>query len=48
MERAVRRRLKFEGRQWKVTKVAFVVFDGMAALDLVGVYDPVTRLKSMG
>lgn len=29
-------------------KVAFVVFDGMTALDFVGVYDPLTRLKTMG
>lgn len=28
-------------------KVAFVVFDRMTSLDLVGFYDPVTRLKSM-
>ena len=29
-------------------KAAFVIFDKMTALDFVGVYDPVTRLKSMG
>lgn len=29
-------------------KVAFIIFDGMTALDFVGVYDPVTRLKTMG
>jgi transcriptional regulator GlxA family with amidase domain len=29
-------------------KAAFVVFDGMTALDFFGFYDPVTRLKSMG
>ena len=29
-------------------RVAFVIFDGMTALDFVGVYDPVTRLRSMG
>lgn len=29
-------------------KVAFVVFDGMTALDFVGIYDCITRLKSMG
>jgi cyclohexyl-isocyanide hydratase len=28
-------------------KTAFVVFDRMTALDLIGVYDPLTRLKSM-
>ena len=29
-------------------KVAFVIFNRMTALDFVGVYDPVTRLKAMG
>jgi transcriptional regulator GlxA family with amidase domain len=29
-------------------RIAFVIFDDMTALDLVGIYDPVTRLKSMG
>lgn len=29
-------------------KIAFVVYDGMTALDLVGFFDPVTRLKTMG
>lgn len=29
-------------------KIAFVVFDGITWLDLIGVYDPVTRLRSMG
>ncbi len=29
-------------------RIAFVVYDGMTALDLIGVYDPVTRLKTMG
>ena len=28
-------------------KAAFVIFDRMTALDLIGVYDPLTRLKSM-
>lgn len=28
-------------------KAAFVVFDGMTALDFIGFYDPMTRLKSM-
>lgn len=28
-------------------KVAFIVFDKMTALDLIGTYDPLTRLKSM-
>jgi transcriptional regulator GlxA family with amidase domain len=29
-------------------KVAFVIYDGMTALDFVGIYDPITRLKTMG
>jgi cyclohexyl-isocyanide hydratase len=29
-------------------KIAFVIFDGLTALDFVGVYDAVTRLKTMG
>ncbi len=29
-------------------KIAFVIYDGMTALDFIGVYDPVTRLKTMG
>jgi transcriptional regulator GlxA family with amidase domain len=29
-------------------RAAFVIFDRMTALDFVGVYDPVTRLQSMG
>ena len=28
-------------------KAAFILFDGMTALDFIGFYDPVTRLKSM-
>jgi cyclohexyl-isocyanide hydratase len=28
--------------------VAFIIYDGMTTLDFVGVYDPVTRLKTMG
>lgn len=28
-------------------KVAFILFDRLTALDFVGVYDPVTRLRSM-
>lgn len=28
-------------------KTAFIIFDRMTALDLIGVYDPLTRLKSM-
>ncbi len=29
-------------------KFAFVVYDGLTLLDFAGVYDPVTRLKTMG
>lgn len=29
-------------------KIAFVIFDGMTALDFIGIYDCLTRLKSMG
>ena len=29
-------------------KVGFIIYDGMTALDFVGVYDPVTRLNTMG
>ncbi|MBV8886516.1 MAG: DJ-1/PfpI family protein [Chroococcidiopsidaceae cyanobacterium CP_BM_RX_35] len=29
-------------------KIAFVVYTGMTALDFIGVYDSVTRLKKMG
>ena len=29
------------------SRIAFIVFDDITLLDLVGVYDPVTRLKSM-
>ena len=29
-------------------RAAFVVFDNMTALDFVGIYDPLTRLRSMG
>ncbi|OCL25449.1 thiamine biosynthesis protein ThiJ [Orenia metallireducens] len=28
-------------------KVAFIVFNGMTALDLIGIYDPLVRLKTM-
>lgn len=28
-------------------KAAFVIFDGMTALDFVGAYDPLTRLRTM-
>ena len=29
-------------------KIAFVVYNHMTLLDFVGVYDPLTRLKSLG
>ena len=29
-------------------KIAFVIYDGMTGMDFTGVYDPLTRLKSMG
>ena len=29
-------------------KIAFVMFDDLTFLDLIGFYDPVTRLKTMG
>ena len=29
-------------------RIAFVIFDGMTALDFIAVFDPVTRLKTMG
>lgn len=29
-------------------KIAFLLFDGITALDFIGFYDPVTRLKTMG
>ncbi len=29
-------------------RVAFLVFNGMTALDLIGIYHPITRLKLMG
>ena len=28
-------------------KVAFIVYTGMTSLDFIGVYDPVSRLKTM-
>ncbi len=28
-------------------KIAFLIYDGMTALDFIGIYDPITRLKSM-
>jgi transcriptional regulator GlxA family with amidase domain len=29
-------------------KIAFIIYEGMTTLDFIGVYDPLTRLKSMG
>jgi cyclohexyl-isocyanide hydratase len=29
-------------------KIGFVIYQGMTALDFIGVYDPITRLKTMG
>ena len=29
-------------------KMAFVVFNGLTTLDFIGIYDPLTRLKTMG
>ena len=29
-------------------KIAFVLYDGVTTLDFAGVYDPITRLKTMG
>lgn len=29
-------------------RVAFIIYDGMTTLDFIGVYDPVTRLRTMG
>jgi transcriptional regulator GlxA family with amidase domain len=28
-------------------KIAFIVFDGITLLDFIGIYDPISRLKSM-
>jgi transcriptional regulator GlxA family with amidase domain len=28
-------------------KTAFIIFDGMTVMDFIGIYDPLTRLKSM-
>ena len=29
-------------------KIAFIIYDGMTPLDFLGVYDPISRLKTMG
>jgi transcriptional regulator GlxA family with amidase domain len=36
------------GLEGNSMRFAFVIFDGMTALDFIGVYDPLTRLKTMG
>ena len=36
-----------KGRERKLMKAAFIVFDGMTALDFIGFYDPITRLLRM-
>ncbi|MBW4634158.1 MAG: hypothetical protein KME30_20300 [Iphinoe sp. HA4291-MV1] len=28
-------------------KIAFIIYEGMTALDFIGVYDPIARLKTM-
>lgn len=29
-------------------KIAFIIYEGLTTLDFIGVYDPVTRLRTMG
>jgi len=29
-------------------RIAFIIYDGMTSLDFIGVYDPLTRLRTMG
>ena len=29
-------------------KIAFIIFEGVTALDFIGTYDPISRLKTMG
>lgn len=29
-------------------RIAFIIYNGLTALDFIGVYDPITRLKTMG
>ena len=29
-------------------KIAFIIFNGLTTLDFIGIYDPLTRLKTMG
>jgi len=29
-------------------RIAFIIYDGMTSLDFIGVYDPITRLRTMG
>lgn len=40
--------MKTEIPSYNPMNIAFVIFNGMTALDFIGVYDPVTRLKTMG
>ncbi len=44
---AYARAFEIEERGCSIMIVAFVIYDGMTALDFVGIYDPVTRLKTM-
>jgi transcriptional regulator GlxA family with amidase domain len=37
-----------ESRTGDTMKIAFVIYDGLTLLDFAGVYDPVTRLRTMG
>ena len=37
-----------DGIEVHAMKVGFIIYDGMTALDFIGVYDPVTRLNTMG
>jgi len=40
--------IKYLNGEVNIMKVAFVVFKGMTALDFIGIYDPLVRLKTMG
>jgi transcriptional regulator GlxA family with amidase domain len=35
------------GKKELLMKFAFIIYEGMTALDFIGVYDPITRLKTM-
>ena len=43
-----RGRMRAGGTTGVVMKIAFIIFNGLTALDFIGIYDPLTRLKSMG